>query len=226
MTRKNIRQKEGFTLIEVMIVVSIIALVLILSYVAYSAQLAKGNDAKRKSDIYEIKFALESYEKDKDCYPTFLPNCDPGDEFKPYIEKIPCEPEINVNYVYYPEPSACPQWYWIFTQLDYENDSKIDELGCSFGCGPTSSLLDFDYYQTSPNAPEPVKGDAPPEEPPDSTPASGYYGCFDGACLPISWDPDRPGPECDPNFTTATCGNPTLCINPETGLPQYECNPI
>ena len=34
---------------------------------------------------------------------------------------------------------------------------------------------------------------------------TGYYGCFSGACVPINWDPSRPGPECDPHFQNSTC---------------------
>ena len=130
--------------------------------------------------------------------------------------KIPCDPVTKSDYDYIPDTDrpACPQWYWIFTELENKNDAQIEELGCLNGCGPD---FDFNYYQTSPNAPEPPKGDVPATQTPDPTitPLK-YYGCFSGDCREIP-----PDPLCHPNYwNDPSCDD--LCIN-SNGDPQNEC---
>ena len=109
---------EGFTLTEIIVVMSIISFLLVLGVGMYRFQVNKGLDSRRKSDTYQITIALEAYEKDHECYPTALPAC--GNEshlLENYIPSIPCDPQTNDNYIYSPdgtEPS-CPRWYWLFT---------------------------------------------------------------------------------------------------------------
>lgn len=57
---KNMRQK-GFTLIELVVVVAIIALLAAMVIIGLSRQQAKTRDAKRISDLSTIHTALESY---------------------------------------------------------------------------------------------------------------------------------------------------------------------
>jgi prepilin-type N-terminal cleavage/methylation domain-containing protein len=150
---------NGFTLVELLVVIATITVLMFLAVIAYRSQVFKGYDARRKTDIYQIKIALEEYEKDNNCYPQALPACEPGNGLQPYIPKIPCDPGDKTDYVYTPDTSGstCPKWYWIFTTLDNENDPQIEELGCQNGCGPTLGTANYNYYQTSPNAPEPAK---------------------------------------------------------------------
>jgi type II secretory pathway pseudopilin PulG len=213
----------AFSLIELLLVVSIIALLVIASIWAYRRQLWKGWDAKRKSDIYKINSVLEEYEKDNDCYPLSLPLCgsDGEDNFlRSYLSIIPCDPQTKLNYYYYPQGNtSCPKWYWIFSSFSNESDLIIAEQGCSLGCGPTVETASFDYYQASPNAPEPVKNQSS-SLPTSGTIPSGGFGCFDGICQPIKWDYSIPGPECIPNYTTPDCGE--LCRWP-SGEPRNNC---
>jgi prepilin-type N-terminal cleavage/methylation domain-containing protein len=53
--------KKGFTLIELLVVIGIIALLSTLSVVALSSARAKSRDARRVSDIRQIRTALEMY---------------------------------------------------------------------------------------------------------------------------------------------------------------------
>lgn len=52
-------QKQGFTLIELMVVVSIIAILSVVGVAVYSEISSKARDAKRKSDIKAIATAIE-----------------------------------------------------------------------------------------------------------------------------------------------------------------------
>jgi len=180
------KYNSGVTLQELLVVVAIIAFLAIVAFWAYRTQVFKGFDSRRKTDIYQIKVAVEEYEKDHDCYP--LPQtvvCDPGTGLQPYIPKVPCDPRTGASYYYDYEDSSCPKWFRIYTTLENLKDS--DYMG---SLGPNGG---YNYYSGSPNAPPPGAG------------AGTFYGCRSGACTPILWDPTRPGPECDPNYQSPTC---------------------
>jgi len=221
---------RGVTLTELLVVVSIIVLLLSFILWYFRNQIFKGNDAKRKGDIHKIQVAVEEYEKDNNCYP--LPQlvvCDPGEGLKPYLSEVPCDPVTDASYYYEYQDSSCPSWYRIYANLDNVQDEIITEL-----CGPGYS---FNYYASSPNAPAPncveiegeEDGEGGGEEGGEEGEEGGseggtveeFYGCFTGVCLPINWDPARPGPECDPNYGNNTCYD--QCTDTETGLPQNEC---
>ena len=69
-TKKTIRAEGGFTLIELMVTVSLIALLSSLALIAYMSARAKGRDAKRLSDITQMNTALELYFANNRGYPT------------------------------------------------------------------------------------------------------------------------------------------------------------
>lgn len=195
---------SGMTLTEIMIVMLVIVALVLIGLVSFRSQVFKGTDAKRKAEVRRIGLAAEEYEKDHECYP--LPNlvaCDPGTGLRPYMDRVPCDPDTKASYYYEHEDSACPKWYRVYTKLTNEDDS--DSMG---PIGPNGA---FTYVYTSPNAPS-LEGGG--ENPPGTT----FYGCQGGVCVPIMWDPDRPGPACDPNFQNATCYG--ACSQPSS-----ECQP-
>jgi type II secretory pathway pseudopilin PulG len=65
---KNIKQ-QGFSLLELLIVVGIIIVLATVSIVALNGQRANARDAKRISDIRQIRTALELYSSDEGAYP-------------------------------------------------------------------------------------------------------------------------------------------------------------
>lgn len=62
--------KKGFTLIELVVVMAIIGILATTGVFAYQPVLKNSRDAKRKSDIKEIQFALENYKQVNGTYPT------------------------------------------------------------------------------------------------------------------------------------------------------------
>jgi len=62
--------KKGFTLIELLVVIAIIALLSTLSVVALNSARAKARDARRVSDIKQIRTALEMYFDSAMAYPA------------------------------------------------------------------------------------------------------------------------------------------------------------
>lgn len=134
---RNIKKrKKGFTLIEVLIVVGIIALLVVIFAQNTLSQLAKSRDAERKTDLQDIKIAFEHYYDDNNIYPTDLDILDDcGGEFENYLREIPCDPQDNTPYIYDPYPDGSA--YRILTKLENTDDEVIKELACdgSNGCG-------------------------------------------------------------------------------------------
>jgi len=63
------KNKNGFTLIELMVVITIIAVITAVGIVSYSASSLKSRDGRRMADIEKIRLALELYKQDKGVYP-------------------------------------------------------------------------------------------------------------------------------------------------------------
>ena len=183
------KNSTGLTLSELLVVITIIAVLLLIAAISLRSQVFKGYDARIKTDLHQITVGLEEYEKDNNCYPTALP-CGTGTEIEPYMESVPCDPETRGPYKYQCESGDCPGWYWLFADLEYETAPGIAELGCTTGCGPNVDETDYNYYVSSPNAPEVFVAPYP------------AYGCFSGdVCVGIM-DEDP----CDPHYDTeANC---------------------
>lgn len=140
----------AFTLVEILIVSSIIGAITIFTASNGPTQLKKVRDSVRKSDIDLIKKAIEEYYQDVECYPQTIPTCKnslmSGD--LKVLANIPCDPKTKLSYTYVPETSSCPKWYQLYANLEYESDHIIQKIGCSNGCGPECK---FNYGASSPN---------------------------------------------------------------------------
>lgn len=150
-TRTTLR--KGFTVIELLITVSIVVMLGTLVLANFVDQPKKGRDGKRKTDLHEIRGALESYNDDKGCYPPSLPGCGaafPAVSTTPYLRGMPCDPKTGEGYFYAPNPAGtCPTFYWLYAKLEYSKDPGIDTVGCAPGCGPGNA---YNFKVGSPNA--------------------------------------------------------------------------
>jgi type II secretion system protein G len=89
----------GFTLIEILVVVTIIGLLTLIAVVSYSTFLKQARDAKRKSDLSQIAAALEMYRSNNDTYPTT--SLTQLTSPTVYIQSIPVDPKNPTNTYYY-----------------------------------------------------------------------------------------------------------------------------
>lgn len=64
------RGKPGFTLLEVLVTTTIIAVLTAIGIVSYSSVNKRSRDVKRKSDLEQIRSALEMYRSDNNEYPN------------------------------------------------------------------------------------------------------------------------------------------------------------
>lgn len=195
-SRNRIIVNQGLSLVELVIVVTVIAALSIIAIAFYRNQSAKALDSKRKADLMRIQIAVEEYEKDHQCYPPpQLLNCNPGTNLQPYIDKIPCDPVTKASYYYDYDVNTCSTWYRVYANL---NDTSS-----GLSIGPNGA---FNYFVSSPNAPEA-----------GLTQIGNLFGCKGGFCVQVLWNNIRPGPECDPTFKSPTCygqcGSPsTQCV--------------
>ena len=151
MGRENYRY-SAFTLLELLLTITILAIVIAISVSYITNQVYKANDASRKGALNRIRVALEEYEKDNNCYPPASPNplvCSPGTGLAPYLAKVPCDPVTGNPYSYEPGVlAACPAWYRIYTKLQNSTDTSIIK-----SIGPGGA---YNYYTGSANAPKPT----------------------------------------------------------------------
>ncbi len=102
-------KKNAFTLIEILVVVTIIGLLAGVGAVTYSQFIKQSRDARRKADLELIRSALEQYRADNDTYPSqsnvngFWPgyplpaNCDETatPPIPCYMNKAPQDPQFK-----------------------------------------------------------------------------------------------------------------------------------
>ncbi len=131
-------------MIELIIAVTIVAVLAILALTQLPNQLRRARDAQRKKDLQAIKVAFEDYYNDQGQYPEedVLLVCG-SEAFNPYIRKIPCDPGNEQPYVYVPHPSSVDRsgGFRVFAALESDSDQAITTLNCEGGCGLDESMI-------------------------------------------------------------------------------------
>lgn len=145
--------KKGFTIIELLIVIAIVAILLALVMASFDAQRKKSRDNVRISDIQTIRLALDNYRLSCGEFPEALEltannGCQAGVSFADFIGNIPQSPSYSstnqpssLDYFYAglsTSPGGRCYEYHIATQLEYGADND-------FGDGEQSQFLDSDH---------------------------------------------------------------------------------
>lgn len=133
--------QRGFTLIEMLVVVTVIIILMAIVAASLWQGAKKARDAKRYTDLREVQLALEAYGKTYDGYPsaadgncTYTTSFQPGGCLEVLVEKgffnaLPTPPE-NSTYGYYydnfcrlPAPAAANSGrYRMWTHGEQYND--------------------------------------------------------------------------------------------------------
>ncbi|MBI1863585.1 type II secretion system protein [Candidatus Microgenomates bacterium] len=106
----SIRYKKGFTLLELLVAISIIAILSTVGLVSYTGVQRSARDARRRLELHDLKLALEQYQTITGSYPStggawlgepttggshildYIPNIVPT-----YIKKLPNDPLANTG---------------------------------------------------------------------------------------------------------------------------------
>ncbi len=113
--------KKGFTILELMLVVAIIAMLTIFIWVSYSSAREKSRDARRMQDIHEISNALNLYNSSNGQFPAMTETITGEDDFSQELEAnnsmptVPADPLNTGTYQY--------------TYTDNGTSGKFYELG-------------------------------------------------------------------------------------------------
>ncbi len=123
---------QGFTLLEIMIVIVILGILAALISGNFITSLMKGRDARRKEDLNQIQKALEMYYEDKKAYPTpaAVPNALPyGSSLsdpvsgKVYMENVPNDPGGTTSNSYGYTTDSGGTYYKLYACL--ENNQQV-----------------------------------------------------------------------------------------------------
>lgn len=134
----NIKYRVAFTLIEILLVVSIIGILAPGAYVATASYFSQAHDLQRKKDLKNLEIVMEYYYDAASAYPAAIPDCGEPLQYndRVILDEFPCDPTTNQPYTYLTDSLTGYSWYKIYTHLERNEDLSIPIIGCTQGCGP------------------------------------------------------------------------------------------
>jgi prepilin-type N-terminal cleavage/methylation domain-containing protein len=145
--QKIFQKNKGFTLVELIVVMSIISLLASVVLVNINGYLAKARDARRKIDLQTLATAVRMYETDNNHLPrstgwcTYISNSannwgpDFQNDIKLYLPKTPLDPILANSvgdYLYYNTDDANGH-YTLCAILENSTGNAYDYRGCAGG---------------------------------------------------------------------------------------------
>lgn len=163
-------RRRGFTLIELIIVMLIIAILAGLGTQAFISSQVKSRDARRKANLAAIASALENYYNDKKGYPAGDGNgnimgcgvnsqdaqiCTSNKVFSDtkgtvYMQILPGDPIASQKYFYV---SSDTNQYQIYTHIENSLDASISQtiVAKNINCATGNTSIVCNWGLSSPN---------------------------------------------------------------------------
>lgn len=125
----KVKLKRGFTLLELLVVISIIGILVALGAVAFSTAQRKGRDAKRRGDMKAVQNAFEQYYAQNSGY---IANCSTMWTGSQSTGSLPTDPQPTRSYTL-----SCPSTtnYCICASLEETGTGNASASNCTFGAG-------------------------------------------------------------------------------------------
>lgn len=164
LSKKNINKdnkNSGFSLIELMVAISIIAILTGVIMANFNTAKSKSRDAKRISDIAQIQLALGLFFEKCNQYPQSLAisestGCPSGITLGTFISKAPTppspQPNSYTNYQYVVDQNSSATDYRLGITLENSNQALNDDMDDSFtgySAGSSATLNCADSSGTS-----------------------------------------------------------------------------
>ena len=110
----RIPHSNGFTLLELMIVISIMGILIAIAQPSLKQSIVRAREAVLREDLYQIRDAIDQYYADNGKYPASLTDLvNTSDKAKSYLRSIPLDPFTGSN-------------DWITVSLDTEDGGIFD----------------------------------------------------------------------------------------------------
>ena len=103
------RQLSGFTLIELMIVMSLIVVLAGIGLAVHANSQTRAREAVLKEDLFRLRDAIDQYYADKNAYPPAIEDL----VSQKYLRAIPVDPFTN----------SASTWQTVMSELDAANPS-------------------------------------------------------------------------------------------------------
>ncbi len=126
------RAVGGFTLVELLVVIGVIAVILSISIFGIGGARKGSRDTKRKANIETIRSAAELYKSDNDGYPASLTELTNGG----YLGAVPADPISTQGYDYIVNTGNC----------DCASD-PVCQSQCLLGAPPPNCLTNCSSYE-------------------------------------------------------------------------------
>lgn len=128
------KNKKSFTLLEILVVVTIIALMGTVGVNSYSTTSKNARDAKRKADLENVKVAIVTYYQVEKAYPS----ANAAGWINPlvvgtrkYLENVPSDPISGYRYKYITNTTP----FRLCARLENSSSSDFDSTSCgTFNC--------------------------------------------------------------------------------------------
>lgn len=156
----NLNMKKAFTLVELLVVISIMAILTIVTVSQFRTARKRANDVARKGDLNSVAKALQLYFADYGVLPESEngmisiggDKIEWGGEFKDdtgyvYMIKLPQENKTGDWPEYCYKTDSTRKKYALFARLEVESDSECENN--EYDCGGVS--MDYCYANVSPN---------------------------------------------------------------------------
>lgn len=129
----TVKRVRGFTLVEILVVMAIMAILAAIGISAYGTAQLKARDAKRKSDLQSIARALEMYYSDFGEYPDSdngqITSGSWGNQFAVgdvvYMQQVPAD----FRFTYYYQTLDSQKAFRLFARLENIEDSAVPRDG-------------------------------------------------------------------------------------------------